>query len=520
VEPIIEEVDLFAGRTFSTKQAGLFDWYREQRARRLAGESFEHILAVVWGRRCGKSVGCTALFTEIVIDTLLDLAARVESGDLDPWAGIGQPRMLAKRATPHARCFVVAPTGRDLRELAGFILGHLGAAGERFLHSDPKMRFDASTGASMLLVHEGAAVAVDFVPATRASAMVGRGVAAALFSESGFVESQHWEKFAPALWDSKGWAIVEGTPKQDATHFLTKLAVAGLDDDDDDADRTIAERDPRVHTSRASTTTDAYLATAREGAADEERYRGKAWADTWVRASWKAPSNVVFSEFSPDASVVEFQPRPVPKITRGDGSSRTLPWPDRVEMFVDWSQGAAPGALTTIYVWPRNPLDPKDPRALWLVVGEFMDDKERLQYVNAPGQWFDVMMRQRDDWGAKGAFADPSSPNLIRAAKRAGFYVQPAANADKPGRIELVNAQCHVPRDGGWPALLISDTCGKLINALRTVSWRRTREGELTREPSAFNLHLPDTLAYCAARWGHGTRRTGRANVPGFLQAV
>jgi hypothetical protein len=502
----VHEIDLFAAKEFSPKQAELIEWYREQRSLRFAGLPHQTTLAACWGRRCGKSDGISALFAETVADLLGDAADAIASGAADPWRGIGKPRSEARLARPHVLAFVIAPSGRDLRDIAGHLLNIFSGEAECFLHSDPKMRFGSANGLSMYLVLEGAAARIDFIPAKAASAMVGRGVAAALITESGFVPSEHWDKLSPSFWDSGAWVYCEGTPKQDPSHWFTQLVVSGLDDEDPEANRDTAARNPAVFTSRANTIEHAFLRSVREKAAIEAQYRGKKWADLWIYAKVTAPAETVFDEFDPVRGVVEVEAGGNVKIRRtidGETTTLTLPYPNHVEGYIDWSQGASPNALTICYVWTHRPrpIDASDPRPLVLQVHEFMDDDERLQ-PNKDGLWA-VFKQAKLAWGVQRFFADPSSPNLIGGARRHGTYISEADNLDKSGRILLLNALLNVG-PAGWPAMLISSTCRKTINALSSVGWKKDQEGRPTDIPQKYNLHLPDTLCYMSGRWGRG----------------
>lgn len=501
----IETVDILAegGKQLSPKQAALFRWYRSQRARRLDGLEHEHILAAVWGRRCGKSDGCSWLFAEVLVDLLCEAADDVAAGRSRPWAGLGQPRTKQRKAKPNVLCFAVAPEGRDLVEITGFLLDAFAGNAEVYLHDDPRMQL-IDGGSKMLFVHEGACLSLWFVPAKNAAAMVGRGPAAVLMTESGFIPSVHWDRLVPSFWDRKTWVIAEGTPTQDASHWFTRLVVSGLPDGHPEADRQISERDPRVATSRANTIDHAYLESARAAAKHELAYRGARWGDLWIYASWRLPADVVFDEFRPEKSVVTFQAWPSPRVIFADGTMRSLPLPDTVEIDLDWHRGAAPGAMTCCYVWHRSPLDKNDPRPLFLVVAEFMDDEvdgvkgKRLTYTDQ--EWWRVIRDARDNHGVRKIYGDPTGLDLIKGARRGGLKIYPADNEDKGGRIELLNAQCHAP-EGGYPALLIARECVKTAKCLGTLQWRKDREGKPTNVPSGYNDHLADALCYLAGRW-------------------
>ena len=117
-------VDMFEDKLFSDKQAEIFIWYREQRAKYLRKETYQNVLVMPWGRRTGKTDGGVALFCEIIADELCDLADKIADGELDPWGGIGKTRAIAKKFKPHATAFVIAPDGRILNEVAGHMLNN------------------------------------------------------------------------------------------------------------------------------------------------------------------------------------------------------------------------------------------------------------------------------------------------------------------------------------------------------------------------------------------------------------
>ena len=505
-DPVVRSIDLFPHKQFSRKQIELLDWYQVQRAKRLLGVKHEHIVVPVWGRRCGKSDGSSALFAEILVDELCDTADQIRRGEVAPWRGLGKTRLMQRRARPHKLAFVVAPEGRDLVDVAGHLLNIFSGPAEVFLHPDPRMQL-LDNGSKILFVHEKAALQVWLIPAKHAASMVGRGPCAVLMTEAGFIPSHHWDRLVPALWDSSAWVIAEGTPTQDDSHWLTRLAVSGLPDGHPEADRQISPRDDRVHTSRANTIDHAYLPQARERARFEAKFRGDRWAKLWVYASWEIPADVVFDEFDAIASVVDFQPWPIPSVTFADGVRKDLPSPDRIDADVDWHRGSAPGATTVTYVWHRNPLSVDgDPRPLFLVAAEHQDDdppeqqggQRRLPYSS--DGWWRILRELRDSWGIRKWYADPSAPDLAKAARRAHIPIKPADAGDKSSRISLLNAQCHtIP--GGRPALLVSRSCPKVAKCLGTLQWQRTRTGDLTGKPSGYNDHLADCLCYTAGRY-------------------
>jgi len=369
---------------------------------------------------------------------------------------------------------------------------------EVFLHPDPVMQADKS-GTRVYLLHEGACVTIDLVPAKHKGSMVGRGWSAVLMSEAGFIESHHYDKLSPAFWDEAPWVICEGTPQQDETHFLTQLAVSGLPDDHPEAERKIAARNPVVHTSRANTIDHAFIPEARLRAEQEARYRGKRWADLWIYASWRAPQDLVFDAWQEDASVVSVGYPLSIGINNHFSYLRYLPAPTHRELYIDWHDGGAPGAALVIYIWNTgNPLDPNDPRPLMLVMEEYMDDEERLEYTS--DGWWRVLRDMRDRRGVTKIYADPTSEHLIRLARRNNIPAKGIDNTDKLGRLTLINSQCHVP-DGCHPALLVSADCKKLISRMATYHWIRGHDGVVTNRATQYNDHLIDCLAYAAGRF-------------------
>ena len=485
-------IDLFVDKQFSPKQLEIFEWYRGNKELKQKSESHEHMLAMVWGRRCGKSDGGSALFAEMIVDLLCEIADDIEAGKRKPWSGLGRSRVRQKRSKAHESCYVIAPSGRDLIDISGHLLEIFSGEAEVFLHDDPKMAI-TDNGGRMWLVHEGAAVSIGFIPAKQASSMVGRGPAICYITEAGFVPSAHWDRLLPSFWDRQTWVIAEGTPTQDATHWFTQLAVSGLDDDNEEADRRIAHRNPRVHTSRANTIEHAFLHSARQAAAEEITYRGERWGKLWVYASWEQPADVVFDEYHPEVSVVDFEV--IPPTLAG----LELPKPNRVEMDVDWHRGAAPGAAVVTYIWTqRNPLDISDPRPLMLVVDEYQDDEERLPYTR--DGWWQVLKDLRDRWGVMRTYGDPTGIDLIKQAKRFGLKIYPAENEDKAGRLQLVNAQCHVSPAKRAALYLRRDSAKKTAHCIQTLQWRKDQMGRATDKPSGYNDHLADCLAYAAGR--------------------
>jgi hypothetical protein len=504
-------VNLFEEKLFSPKQAELFDLYRDQRQRKFDNLFFWHILALVWGRRCGKSDGGSALFAEMLVDVLCDTADAIARGERRPWAGLGRSRVRQRRSRPHELCFVIAPSGRDLIDISGHLLDTFTGDAEVFLHDDPKMAI-TDNGGRMWLVHEGAAVSISFIPARNASSMVGRGPAICYITEAGFVPSTHWDRLLPSFWDRSTWVIAEGTPTQDASHWFTQLAVSGLKDGHPEADRKIAPRNPKVYTSRANTIEHAFLESARIAAKEEIEYKGERWGKLWVYASWEQPADVVFDQYKPEVSVIQFTPIPPRIIHHGEHRVERypLPKPDRVEIYVDWHRGAAPGACICLYIYNEHPLDRNDPRPMFVVVDEHMDDKERLHYVK--DGWWRVIGAMRDRWGAFEIYADPTGVDLIKQARRYALQIKKADNEDKGGRLQLVNAQCHVSPAGYSGLYLCMDNAKKTAHCVQTLQWRKDKDGRITDKPSGYNDHLADCLAYAAGRHARGMM-----DIPGRL---
>lgn len=493
--------DLFASKRFSKKQGEIFRWYWDQRQRKLDGDTdYEHILSSAWGRRCGKSDGHSALFAQILVDELVDRAAKIRRGELRPWSGIGKSRTRQKREKPHFMAFVVGPSQRDLVDVSGFILQAFSGQGSIYLHPDERMQI-IDNGSRMMLLHKGACAVVSFIPAKHASSMVGRGPQIVYLTESGFIPSMHWDRLLPSFWDLRTWVLCEGTPSQDPQHWFTRTLNSGLDEEDPEFDPDISRRNPRVHTTRASTITDAYLATAREAAKQEAEYRGERWKKIWIDASWTAGSDAVFDQWNADRSVV----RVIERRSRWRiGTHSDIRRPDAIEIYVDWHKGAAPGACVCLAIWRgKNPIDPEDPRPVVVQLDEHQDDDDRLEYDRLG--WWRVIREMRSKWGARTIYGDPTGRKLMDQARRFGLRIKPADNAEKLTRLEILNSLMFVPREG-HPAFYISEDCQKTARKVGTYYYKRDYSGELTDKPTQYDDHLTDCLAYAA---GHHARGPG-----------
>ena len=149
---------------------------------------------------------------------------------------------------------------------------------------------------------------------------------------------------------------------------------------------------------------------------------------------------------------------------------------------------------------------------LLLVAAEYQDDEidgsvgKRLPYSETG--WWRVLRTMSQRHGARKIYGDPTGIDLLKSARAAGLPIKPADNRDKDGRLQLLNAQCHVPvykhvsgDEDGFPAFLVSRECPKTAHCLQTLQWRKDRQGNPTNKPSGYNDHLADCLCYTAGRW-------------------
>jgi len=231
----------------------------------------------------------------------------------------------------------------------------------------------------------------------------------------------------------------------------------------------------------------AALPEAREEAVKEAAFWGERWAAQWIYADWRHRGRHVYDEWEPAVHVRHYAVRG-PAWYLGEDR---LPRPDQVYGLIDWTGGAAPGAVVVCHVWRRNPLAPQDPRPLVVVVAEH----QGYEAYTEDG-WWGILRDLDRRWGVDRWIGDPHAPALITEAQGVGIWVEPGVAADKAGRIQLVAGMLHHDRRHGiLPALYVAADCPVTARQFANYSWRITRSGEIMDKPRDYDDHCLDCLA-------------------------
>lgn len=169
---------------------------------------------------------------------------------------------------------------------------------------------------------------------------------------------------------------------------------------------------------------------------------------------------VIYPSFNPAIHVVE-----------------SVDFPDNVRHFraIDWGASAEhPFVCLWGYV---------DNDESWTIYDEYWDIdqtkiladhiaaiKERSREWGYPEQYVNY-----PNYGA--LYADPSRPDNIAEFRRAGFWIEPAANDVFKG-IECVRVALKLHAPDNKPKLRILKSCRHLIDEMRKYRWRRSRKGD------------------------------------------
>lgn len=463
-------LDLLAGSRWSPIQADILE------------SSARHV-AIVAGRRFGKSFVASRLTIKRLIERMNAAAAAVAAGQREPWAGHSKPRSEALLVPPDIEAWCVTPRERHQEQAKGYVLQMFGGTRRQLLHKDFGL-YDR--GKQIWLSWGGVTGRLRFVTGSSVAGMVSGALDIIWLDEAGMIDNALLDALAPTLYDKHGSIIASGTPSLGYEHWLTRMALSGLSQTHERWVPDIVERNPDVATFIASSL-DAYLEDVKVEARKDIASRGAAWARQWIYADWRLPNRYVYGEWQPG---VHIQNADIYRQAVGDWK---LPRrPDLVVGVVDWSYGAAPGAVIVAAVWLRNPLRSGDNRPLVCVLA---DDQRQAPYSEEG--WWGIMRSLSQRHGIHHWLADPASEHLIKLAKRGnvGAPVKPAVRSDKPGRINLIKSLLHHDEDTK-PSLFVSENCNALIRQFSTYRYKTNRDGLVSDKTIDYDDHCLDCLAF------------------------
>ena len=431
---------------------------------------------------------------------MLRAAEDIRSGDLRSWAGIGKSPTAACLEEPTIRGWVVAPRVAHLEQCSAYVRSYFRGASARLLHPHPRMQ-NREGGRKMWLLHEGVSCLITFLPASGWSALTGFNVHALWADEAGLLESNIWDAVAPLLWAQNGRLIATGTPSMGTHHWFSQGCLSGLDPSHEFYQPDIVELDPHTTTIIGSSY-EAFSPNVRERAHIDARKKGEGWEKQWVLGDWRPPDVFVYNEWEPGTHVVGYEAHTY-RIKLPEGWHQ-LPRPTSVIGTIDWAYSAQkPGACVIFHVWQQNPLDRQRSGPLVVAV---RDAQEAMAYTT--DGWYKVFRELKREYKPSVWYADPSMPELIVTANKVGRRpdrdglplfgkVKKADKADKAGRINLVKSLLHHV-DGEHPAFFVSESCRILPRQFENYEYKLDRDKNPTDEPSQYEDHALDCVAFMA----------------------
>jgi hypothetical protein len=464
-------MDLLAGCEWSPIQADILE------------DQHRHV-AIVAGRRFGKSFVTARLTIKRMMERMNQYALEIRKKKRQPWAGHGKSRREALLCAPDVEAWCITPRERHQEQASGYVMQVFGQGDRRsLLHPDFGL-YDR--GKQVWLSWGGVVGRLRFVTGSSVAAMVGGALDVAWFDEAGLVDNMILDAIAPTLYDRRGSIVASGTPAVGYEHWFTRFAMSGLPQKHERWVPDIVEPNPDVGTHLA-TSLDAYLPDVRVEAKKEIATRGEPWARQWIFADWRMQSQYVYDEWSP---AVHVQTIDTTRLRIGD--VRIPRRPDLTYGVIDWSYGAAPGAAIVAAVWYRNPLVKGDTRPLIAVLA---DEQQKASYSEAG--WWSTLRSMAQHHGVATWFADPASEHLIKLAKRGniGAPIRPAHRSDKAGRIQMTKSLLH-HSDNVAPSLYVSEKCQHTMRQFATYRWRVSRSGLVSDRTIDYDDHCLDCIAF------------------------
>lgn len=428
----------------------LTDYHPHAKQRELHENIDARVLAVVAGRRSGKTTGCGREFCRRV------------SRDYEEKRATGatwrRPSKLGKHVTPFLEYWCIAPTHR----LTGFqqreVFATLGGS-----DSDLVLKWNASRNVLWLV----GGIKVSFLSADNPDLLVASGLDGVWMDEAARCKSTVWEENVYAtLSDKGGWAMFSSTPlgknwlyKQIWSHtqlgrgdqFDGYFGVHFTTMDNTAVPRLVAE----AERAERELPRPVYL---RNYAASFDAFRGK-----------------VYEDFLDDSTHIVTRV-PFGKIVRRIAG-------------VDWGYNN-PG------VQLEAGIDTDD--QLWIYREDY---RSKLNITPPPGApngrcWTNLFKAAKERRGVSRWWADPSEPEHIDTCKRHGIGgMRGAPNDVMPGIEAVATLLKPVKRAGepgrGSPALYIHRGCSNLREELSSYRFREDSE-----KPVKENDHACDALRY------------------------
>jgi len=421
----------------------LFDGYAPHPGQRQLHRCRKPRVAVMAGRRGGKTFGGGRYFVDRVFE---DLEALQAKGEHD-WE---RPDEFGPETKPALHYWVVAPTYshtdfqiREIMEVLG------GRESPLVLEYTPsKYRLWLKGG-----------ILVEMKSAERPKRLVAAGLHGVWVDEAARVKGDTWDdNVRPALTEYGGWALFTTTPLGTANWFyqdIWKKSPDGPGETNDDYGSV------KFHTADN---------TAVPGIREEVAKAREELPDAIFRRNYKADVHAfkgkVYTEFLGEAPhVVKRVPHSA--FVRKIGG-------------IDWGF-SNPGVLLEIGI---------DAEGTWWVVREHYHSEllKKPADDEAAGRTWKSIFEAAHGRGVSVMWADPSEPETIESFRKESLPVRPGRNAVNPG-IDAVASMLHAGPDG--PNLRIHERCEHLISELSSYKWQDDKD-----KPVKENDHTCDALRY------------------------
>lgn len=452
------------------------------------------IVCLCLGRRWGKTYTAGLLFLKRFLRRLRRRALDVQAGRAKPWSGRALKRAEARRCVEGVvQGVVVSPARKQLNEIRGNIESRLRASGAHvLLHPDPRLAFCERPPETWFRVGRAAGVIRYFV-GSRVAQLVGSQTAILWLNECASLDDDTWRAVRPLLWEEKADVIAEGTPAFDEGHWFTQLAVSGLPDGHERADRKIAPHNPEVATYLGSST-EAYSENVRaESKRDLERSGPEDLYARWqIEGDWRLPGQYVFRWQADRHSCAVLETDRRWRFRVGPGVEFDVV--DQPELIggIDWFRGSAPAGAIVLAVWRQHPLDDAETRPLVVAVDEASTVKGETYSDDA---YVQKLVALQERWSVDRWYQDPFSPRLTRLAKQQGLVIKDTDASEKLGRLALLGRLMNCS-DELEPCLYVSTRSKTFADQLARYRWARKQDGTPTGKPVQYNDWLIDAAAY------------------------
>lgn len=448
------------------------------------------IICLCAGRRTGKTFTASLVFLDRILNLLKDRENLVKQHKEKPWSGLGLSRRKARLCGQDAlQALVIAPSLKHLESIQGLLENRIRQANcVSLYHSDPFLAH-SERPLQNWFVYGKSALCINYCVASRDEQLRGTRASLVWIDECGEVPDRTWSTVQPLTWETNGSQILSGTPSGDESHWFTRMAISGLPIGHER--RTIdIPANPNVTCFIGSACDVAYSPDVRAQAKREVISSGEdsVYTRLEIHGDWRIPSLLAFPEWNADKHICRVDRSRGIWVLRTQSETISIPrQPDRVLGGIDWYRGDSPAGHLIVAVW--NLKNESDSRLLCLVL-----DEETVDKTSYADDYFIKLRNLQTKWVVNGWYADPSSPNLILAARKY-IAMKETDNKDKLGRIALIQRQLHWNSNLS-PKLLISSECKTTCDQLANYRHQRDREGNARMLYIQENDWFIDALAY------------------------